>query len=244
MRFTAMSHTGRLRRRWGVAGLLAASLAGPLQAAERLRICLADDPPLASATGAGILPELISAMAGLPGAPALRVEVAPFQRSLNNLALGLCDIHLPLIDSPEVSQVLPGLRLAGQPLFSVEFVIATRSRLSAQELAHPDTLHLETDLAHVELFPFAVAPSTCLVCSLRKVNLGRIDGVLFAAREIQTAIAEHNLPPLQLNHYRRFNAYAVVRRGAEGELAARRWQSLRLQLERDGRYQRLLVPLH
>lgn len=217
-----------------------------LTLAKDFKVCLAELPSLAEPSQhgeLGILVDLVKAMRSKYGEGGVQLEITPFARSLKTLEAGGCDMHLPILNNPDAPFRKPNLRLASDIIFKVPFVIYSRSDrppLAVGEIPGP---RLETDLAHIRFFPFPISGTSCLACSLKKVLAGRTDGVIFAAKEMNTLIREEKLTGLRATLYRQFDVHPVVRQGPAGDEAERVFHQLLGKLKESGEYARIMQPL-
>lgn len=208
-----------------------------------MTICLANNAPLADSSEQGILVELVKAMRPYFRGGELNLLISPFARSLSMVAHGMCDVHMPMLKNPAMGLLDPQLALTDDVLFRVQFVLYSHMDTPEQGSAALRNMRIETDLAHTRLFPFPVAGSTCLACSLKKVRYGRIDGVIFAAKEMNLLLRREHITGLRMTPYGQFDVHAVVRSGAAGVAAAQRLHTLLDQLRQSGEYQRIMQPL-
>ncbi len=72
---------------------------------------------------------------------------------------------------------------------------------------------IETDVAHTLYFPFDTQPSADILSSLKKLELGRIDGFIFADDATDPLIKANNLQNIQRQLYRRFEVKIVLPKG-------------------------------
>lgn len=146
---------------------------------------------------------------------ALRFEISvyPFSRSLKNIIDESADIHIPLIKNPTSTN--KKYQLSSFTLFTVPFVLYTlRSKnISADNVAG---LKIRTDSAHTSFFPFKTIPSHCIECSLKMVNIGRIDGYIFAQVEADHFLKKDGIQNIQRQLYKEFEVKMVFSNSKKG----------------------------
>lgn len=241
----AFSFSSRIQRACGLL-LVLLTLAPMPSLAKDFRVCLAELPGLSQASnhgGHGILVDMVKAMRAHYRAGNILIEITPLARSFKILENGGCDIHLPMLNNPEAPFQEANLRLEKDVIFKVPFVVYSRADRPPLEIGMNPRLRLETDQALIRDFPFPVAGTTCLACSLKKVRLDRIDGVIFAAKEMNILIREENLTGLRATLYRQFDVHPVVRKGPQGDEAERLFHQLLGKLKETGEYFVIMHPL-
>lgn len=187
------------------------SLLSPIVASAEA-ISIAELPVLAENKDEGILVDFVKALQD-GGGNAFNHSVVPFARSLRMVSTGESDAHLPFLDPENGNPPAPGLAYSDVTIFQVDFALYYNK---AKPIALPisdDALKLETEASHVPLFPFQLEGSTCLPCSLKKLDAGRIDGFVFAKRESDKIIEQNGLANIEQVEYRSFPAKFVIREG-------------------------------
>ena len=182
-----------------------ASLAVMPQSAE-----IADDGSL---TGAYV--ELIRALDHLTN---IRTEmnIVPFKRSVRNLILGEADYHIPLIRIPGVDMKQLPYAFSTDTLFQVPFVLYTNKN-SPVDIENLSEHSIITDSAHIDFFPFPVEGLSCLPCAIRMVDMGRVDGFIFAQNEIDPIIKELELTNVHRQLYKNFDVKILIPKGENGQ---------------------------
>jgi len=204
---------------------------------------LAQLPVLAESETQGVLVDLIKAIDKVTGTTT-KIIVAPFQRSLKNVADGQADYHLPILDNPERPAQLDGLMLGKKTtVVNAKFGLYTHKDRPV-DLAKADQFRLETEAGHVDFFPVKMAPSTCLDCSLRKILADRIDGVIFAMLEMDNLVANlEGKENIRRSVYRVYRGTAILPANAKGEATDAFLADALEKLKANGEYQRILGPL-
>ncbi len=125
---------------------------------------------------------------------------------------------MPYIKSTEVNKNELNYDLSTETLFYVNFVLYTNinKRINRENLK---TYLIETDQAHTQLFEFNITPSTCIECSLKKLNAGRIDGFIFGDYASDPYIKKYDLHNIHRELYGVFEVKVVLPKGGrQGEL--------------------------
>jgi polar amino acid transport system substrate-binding protein len=206
--------------------------------AEELKVSLAQMPIYAESVDKGVLVDLSKALAKELGMP-LSLAVVPFARSIDNVVKGEADFHMPLIESPGYQKETLDFDLSTATIFHVNFTLYENKN----KPLNMDALQgytIETDVAHTNYFPFPTVASSCLDCSLKKVDAGRIDGFIFADFASDPLIKENNLKNIRRRLYRVFDVKIVLPKGARGgELDAKLSRAIE-DMSARGDYQKIM----
>ncbi len=191
----------------------------PVLAQDRT-VCLAALPGLADDVNHGLLVGFVRTLDAETKTRS-QIIVQPFSRCLHSVAEGDADIMLPMIETAGIET--KNLKLSRERIFRVTFSLYTKSKitLSPEVLA---SLKIETDLAHVGSFDFPVIGSASLENSFRKLDAGRIDGVLFARYESDLTISRLGLSGLVGQDYATYPVHAVLGQ-SPNSVRAEKWLS-------------------
>lgn len=189
----------------------------------------------------GAYVELIRAIDQLTGAPTT-MKVVPFKRSLKNLISGDADYHIPLIEPPNVDQLDLPYAFSTETLFQVAFVLYTNKNKPLNR-AKLGSYRITTDHAHTQFFPFHTKGISCLSCALKMVDLGRVDGFIFAQNEIDPFIKEFGLKNIRRQLYKNFDVKIVIPKGNKGDRLNNYFSKNIQVLKKRGEYDALLAPL-
>ena len=134
-----------------------------------------------------LLINLTKAIAGKLGREVEVIHV-PFGHSLEYVKSGKVDFHLPLIKPKEVKK-FPYI-YSDATIYHVNFVLYLHkdSKYRQGKYSH---LSIETERSHQAYIPFKTKASTCILCSLRRVQMGLIDGYLFADTSTDPVLLEN-----------------------------------------------------
>ncbi len=146
------------------------------------------------------------------------IEVYPFERSINNVRVGKSDFHFPTIgkniwqkenDKYEKKLNKEGLMRSTCSLLKTHFALYTNKNHPI-DMHNLDRYRIETDAGHTIFFHKGIQGSTCLECSLKKLEAGRIDGFIFASREIDTIIKKDKLKDIIRHKFKIFGSKFIL----------------------------------
>ncbi len=225
--------------------LTVAVMFGHTTRAEDWRASLAEMPLSATQDDvgnmAGAYVELIKAIDKLAGTKT-KITIAPFKRSLHNLKSNIADYHIPLIEIPgQGAESLP-YRFSTETLFQVAFVLYTNKNNPVDINRLGDFL-IATDRAHTSFFPFQVQGLGCLPCAIKMVNVGHLDGFIFAQNEIDPFINEYNLSNVHRQLYKNFDVKIVLPKSAAGRKIDSVFSHYIKKLRKTGEYDQIMAPV-
>ncbi|MBK1619410.1 hypothetical protein CKO42_13360 [Lamprobacter modestohalophilus] len=193
--------------------------------ARDYRLNVGQLPLYAETKDRGILIDVIKAMDEEYQAGRLIIEVYPFERSIHNVAQGLADLHFPIVGSadwgPEAGPYeeqlrARGLRRSTCSLTKSHFALYRHRDRPPLDLTRLDDYRIETDAGHRSFFEIPIQGTTCLPCSVEKLSAKRIDGLVFASREIDLMIREAGLTNIARQNFRIFGSKFILPNTAEG----------------------------
>ncbi len=190
-------------------------------------------------TGAYV--ELIRALDRLHNTKTI-MEVVPFKRSVRNLVTGKADYHIPLIEIPGGDPKKLPYAFSTVTLFQVSFVLYTNKNIPV-EVGDLGKYAIATDLAHTSFFPFPIEGMSCLSCAIKMVNVGRLDGFIFAQNEIDPFIKQFELKNIRRQLYKNFNVKVLIPKGEAGKEVDRHFTEGINTLRAKGEYDALLKPV-
>jgi polar amino acid transport system substrate-binding protein len=213
--------------------------------AESLTASLANMPQSAEIDKTGKLTgayvELIRALDNITDSKT-KIVVAPFKRSILNLIDGRVDFHIPLIEPPDVnSEELP-YSFSTITLFQVAFVLYTNKNKTIN-IDNLKQYNIATDSAHTDFFDFPTQGISCLLCAIKMLDAGRLDGFIFAQNEIDPFIKEYNLKNIHRRLYKNFNVKILLPKGKNREKIDQYFTKGIKALQKQGKYKSLLAPI-
>jgi polar amino acid transport system substrate-binding protein len=188
--------------------------------------------------------ELAAALLEAAGAKS-SIEVLPFARAILTVENKQADMLLLVIENPYPAKVakLP-VDYSTANLFELAFVLYTNKAkpVSVADLknGNPGHLLVETDLAHVDYFPFQALGSTAIDSSLKKLALGRIDAYIFAQPSTDAAIKRLQIKNVSRQFYAFYNTKVILQKGARGGSLDKLITSGLKELRASGKYQQLM----
>jgi polar amino acid transport system substrate-binding protein len=202
-----------------------------------LRISIAELPVLAESNNSGLLIDLVNLLIIYFPDTKITYEIVPFTRSIELVRTGNSDVQLPIIDTDNEKR----LKLSEKTIFNVQFSIFSRqdhpiskSQLLGEE--QNNSLVVETDLAHICYFGKKLKATTCLECSVKKLSLGRIDGLLFASTEVNYLINSLNINNLKQTPFAEYSVKFGVSRSEKGKKNELLFANMLTQLEKNPTY--------
>jgi polar amino acid transport system substrate-binding protein len=187
--------------------------AGPALAMD-LKGSLAQMPVYAESPDKGVLVDLVKAIAAETGSK-ISIQVAPFKRSLKSVIDKKVDFHMPLIKNPQVDEAKLPYDHSTATIFHVNFVLYSNKN-KPLDLKDLGRYKLETDSAHIHYFPFKIAPSSDIASSLKKLNVGRIDGFIFADNACDPLVKKLGLNNVKRQLYKVFDVKIILPKGQKG----------------------------
>ncbi len=199
---------------------------------------LAQMPVYAESAEKGILVDLVKAIAAESG-KTIDYQVVPFARSMDNVIQGRVDFHMPLIQNPLIPEAELNYDHSTATIFHVNFVLYYHKDkpLDRNNLSN---YVIETDAAHVRYFPFSAAASTNLESSLRKLDMKRIDGFVFADFASDPIVKAHNLNNIRRELYQVFEVKIILPKGKKGGEADTFLSAIIARMRESGDYQAIM----
>ncbi len=210
-----------------------------------LKASLAELPVLAETPTQGLLVDLVKSMDKAYKKGNINIQVLPFRRSIRDVVQGRADFHLPILKNPDVSKnSLPYIH-STVTIFHVIFALYTHRDhpVELDDLGKPD-IWIETDSAHTELFTFPIHPSPSLENSLRKLEVRRIDGFIFAAKESDALIQRLKLKNVESRLYKKFEVKIALARGNKSILIDSVLTKIFQAIHNSGDYRRIMGNLN
>lgn len=173
-------------------------------------------PVISEDNNKGILVNFLKAMQRAYPEGKISFEVLPFKRSLEGAINGKVDFHAPILKDPNKTPQELGFRYSDANVWNVIFALYTNRQNKEINIDNLSKYRIETDAAHVGFFGFPTIPSSCIDCSLKKVNAGRIDGYIFAAMESDSVVKRLGLKNVRSVPFRTYEGKFVIPLGKHG----------------------------
>lgn len=203
---------------------------------------IAQMPVVSESADKGVLIDLIKALEKEAGVTIKR-EVVPFARSMDNVINHRADFHFPLIVNPETNPAKLDFDFSAETVYTVNFVIYSNKN-KPLDTARLATYKLETDRAHTQYFPFPVDPSVSLDSSLKKIEAGRIDGLIFADVAVDPLIKEMGLKNIHRSLYKVFDVKFVLPKGGHGGETDQMLSAAVRAVKKNGTHDRIMGPVY
>jgi len=186
----------------------------------------------------GILVDLVKYWAEIIQHP-IDITVSPFPRSLNNVISQHTDFHLPLIKNPYKKEEELQFDYSTASLFTVNFVLYTNKNRPI-DIKNIQQYIIYTDRAHSDLFNFKVHPITHIDSALYMLNVGRIDGFIFADVEVDPLLKQLKFKTIQRQLFKVYDVHAVLPKGKKGGEIDKMIQEAMNTIKRTQQWEKLL----
>ena len=225
-----------------VAALFVCLMLGQAQAAD-LKASLPIIPPLVESKDKGILIDLMKAMAEGYKDGKITWDVFPFARSMENVEKGRADFHMPQLVNPNISADRLPFQFSSDVIFRVVFALYTNKNNKEINPANVSKYKIETDLGTADFFDFSVTGSPDIESSLKKVDMGRIDGWIMAMPESDLALKKAGLKNIKRWEYKKYDVRIVLPKGPRGKEVDQVLAGIIKKLKADGKYQKIMAPI-
>lgn len=101
---------------------------------------------------------------------------------------------------------------------------------------------IETDSAHVDHFSFAIAPSSSIDASLKKLDSGEIDGFVFSQGSTDVALKRLGLKNVSRQYYDTFSGVFLLQKGGRGGPIDAMITDGLAKIKANGKYQEIMGP--
>ena len=174
----------------------------------------------------GILIDVIKAMDKEYKDGHFIIEVYPFGRSIDNVIQGKADVHFPTIgkniwskesDAYEKELNKRGIRRSSCSLTKTHFALYSNRAKPKIDISKIQDYKIETDSGHTAFFNKNMQGTVCLPCSLKKLSANRIDGLVFASREIDGMIKDGKFKNIRRQNFKIFGSKFILPVGKKGE---------------------------
>lgn len=215
----------------------------PAQAKDLKASLPAPLAPLVESKDKGILVDLVKAMGEEYKGGKITWETFPFKRSMENIEKGKADFHMPQLVNPKISADKLPFQFSSDVIFKVVFVLYTNKNnkeITPKNLAN---YKIETDLGTMDFFDFKIAGSPDIESSLKKVDMGRLDGFVFAMPESDMALKKLGLKNIKRTEYAKYDVRIVLQKGPDGKETDKILSDLIKKLKANGKYQKIMGPI-
>jgi len=219
--------------------------------AKDYKISVGKLPLYSESKDKGILIDVLKAMDEEYKDGKFIIEVYPFGRSIDNVIQGKADIHFPTIgkniwgkenDIYEKELLKQGIRRSSSSLTKTHFALYSNSSKPKLNLSKIEEYKIETDIGHTIFFNKSMGGTTCLPCSVEKLSNGRIDGLVFASREIDGMIKDAKIKNIRRQDFKIFGSKFIIPAGKKGEEIDKLLSSLIKKMIINGKLEEVAKP--
>jgi len=190
---------------------------------KTIRIGIAELPVLSENDETGILVNLLKQLASETTEYNIQVKIYPFKRSIYMLSKNKIDVHFPFIYAPNTPE--KGLKYSDLTIYKVPFILAINPKsksfsidaLDPQSIFFQPDLTIVTEFGHSNAFNYPMIENICMKCAINMLARGRVDGVVFAAREIEKIVRDDGLTDIQLDNFKLFDVKFLVKNNDAGK---------------------------
>jgi polar amino acid transport system substrate-binding protein len=211
--------------------------------AKDLKASLPLIPPLVESKDKGVIVDLVKAMADEYKGGKITWDVFPFARSMDNVEKGRADFHMPQLVNPNISLDKLPFQFSSEKIFRVVFVLYTNKNNPKITPANVSSYKVESEMGTKDFFGFPVTGSPDVASSLKKVDIGRLDGFIFAMPETDLVLKKLALKNIKRAEYKKFDVRIVLPKGPQGKETDAILTDIIKKLKADGRYQKIMAPI-
>jgi polar amino acid transport system substrate-binding protein len=200
-------------------------------------------PLLSENNEKGLLIDLIKAMDELYTEGDISIELFPSRRALDNIANRDYDFNMPFLRSEHINEADLPFALSTMSIFHPIFVLYTNKNNKDINSRNAGNFKIETEAPVINYFGFKANISAGPESSLRKVDMGRIDGYIMAMAEIDSLLKQLNLNNIKRTYFDTFDAPIVIKKGPKGKEVEKILTDLINQLKENGTYGKIMAPM-
>jgi polar amino acid transport system substrate-binding protein len=200
--------------------------------------------PLVDSKDKGILIDLLKAMGEEYKGGKITWDVFPFPRSLENVEKGRADLHMPYITPPNPQRI--PFQYSTEVIFKVIFALYTNKSNKDINPTNVTKYKIETDEGGKYVLDFNIpniTGSPSIESSLQKVDMGRLDGWIFAMPESDLALKKLGLKNIKRWEYKKYDVKALLPLGEKGKEIDKIFSDLVKKLKASGKYQKIMAPI-
>lgn len=184
--------------------------------AKDLHISVARIPKVSPNRKEGIFIKIIQAMQNVYPEGKITFDLYPFRRSYELMINNEVDLHLPALG---IYKEKLDFYLSKISIGKVDFALYTNKNNSQINTENFENYNVEVDSGNFFYFSPKLRPTTCIKCSLRKVNSRRVDGYLHGAPDSDAIIKSEALSNIRKNRYKTYDIkFAISKKKSEKEV--------------------------
>jgi polar amino acid transport system substrate-binding protein len=162
---------------------------------------------------------------------------------MENVEKGKADFHMPQLVNPKIGPAQLPFQFSSEKIFRVVFALYTNKNNKEINPKNVSKYKIETDLGVMDFFDFKPVGSPDIEASLKKVDMGRIDGWIMAMPESDHALKKLGLKNIKRWEYARYDVRIVLPKGPQGKETDKILSELIKKLKANGRYQKIMGPI-
>ncbi|MBN2062892.1 MAG: hypothetical protein JW882_20990 [Deltaproteobacteria bacterium] len=178
-------------------------------------------------------------------------SVYPFPRSIENVISGKADFHMPMLRNKLVSTDALPYTYTTEKMGDVCIIIyshkdnpITLEKILQAKGKDPYPYTIECMGGFTDYFDCPISESIGVENSLKKVNLKRIDALLFAQEECDFVIKQFKLKNIHRELYDKFDDVFVIPKGEKGNEINNALSECLVKLKSDGKMQEMHLKVH
>jgi polar amino acid transport system substrate-binding protein len=209
-------------------------------ATDILRVSIPQMPVHAVSKDEGVLVDFVKVLAKKLDQN-IEIQIVPFSRSIYYVITNQVDFHLPFIKPKAENSPQDNFIYSDETIFHVNFVLYTHKDRFV-DLTKLVNYKIETDAAHLPFFSELKMGSSCILCSLKKVQHKMTDGYIFADSSTDPLLRE-NLPLLaavKRQLYKKFEVKMVFPKTEKGQSLNKALSVIVNEMRLSGELQQLL----
>ena len=219
--------------------------------AKDYKISVGKLPLYSESKDKGILIDILKAMDEEYKEGKFIIEVYPFGRSIDNVIKGKADFHFPTIgkniwskenDKYEKELLKQGIRRSSCSLTKTHFALYSNTSKPKIDISRIQDKKIETDSGHTIFFNKNMGATTCLPCSVEKLSANRIDGLVFASREIDGMIKDAKIDNIRRQIFKTFGSKFILPTGDKGEEIDKLLRDLITKMIKNGKLSKVAKP--
>ena len=209
--------------------------------ARDLKASIGYVPVLCETPDKGILIDLLKAMDEVYTDGKIIINVYPPARAIDNVVKGSHDFFAPFLKSKNMDPDALPFRLF-EALWKTPFLLYANKDVDI-DMNNLGNYKLETNPVAIHFFDFPLQPFASAESSLKKVDMGRIDGLIYAMNETDTLLKRLGLKNVKRIYFDAFDAPILVAKGQKGDEVEKILSPLLKKLRDNGTYAQVLGPM-
>lgn len=201
-------------------------------------------PMLSESPEKGWLIEYLKALDEVYTDGKISIEVYPTITAMDKVIKGTHDFFVPMLLTEQMVKDRDNLPFAYfENLWDALFILYTNKNNTEINPGNVGEFKIETNRNVVQFFDFPVQPSDNVEASLKKVDMGRIDGYIFAGPETDAVLKKLGLKNIKRHEFHIYPAPMIVAKGPKGKEIEKILMPLVQKLRDNGAMEKTLGPV-